>query len=376
MKPYCIYPEQYQQQLSKKVALLQQQFDTLQAELATTEKHITLNVPSIEIFSSPDSHYRMRAEFKIWHDGEAMHYAMHDRETKERVFLQEFPVASKTINQLMPLLIAALKENTLLRKKLFQVEFLSTLKNDTLITLIYHRPLDQDWIDAITPLKNKLGVNIVGRSRKQKIILNRDYVNEELSVNNKTYYYQQNEGSFTQPNAIVCESMLTWAVNNSKHISNNSDLLELYCGNGNFTLPLAQNFNHVVATEISKSSVNAAKANIAKNNIDNITIVRMSSEEFAQAMDKVRLFKRLKEIDLDSYQFSTILVDPPRAGLDDHTISIVQGFENIIYISCNPATLMDNLKTICHTHQIIATAAFDQFPYTKHLEAGVILKRR
>lgn len=69
-------------------------------------------------------------------------------------------------------------------------------------------------------------------------------------------------------------------------------------------------------------------------------------------------------------------MDPPRAGVDEETIRIIQQFERIIYISCNPNTLADNLQSLCETHDIEALAAFDQFPYTEHLEAGVILQRR
>ncbi len=357
-----VSPEQYQQQLDKKTEKFQQSLEQLGAEKP--------NCP-LDIFSSPTSHYRLRAEFKVWHEGDNSYYAMTDSETKKPIFIDSFPIAAQHINQLMTPLMDALSSNELLRRKCFQVEFLTTLTEDTVVTLIYHKPLGNDWVEAITPIKEKLGIHIIGRSRKQKIVLNRDYVNETLTVNNTPYHYKQIEGSFTQPNGKVCETMLGWAVNNSQNIG--GDLLELYCGNGNFTLPLSKNFNKVMATEISKTSVNAAKENIEKNNIDNVTIARMSSEEFVQAMDKVRSFTRLKEVDLDDYNFSTVFVDPPRAGLDAETVKMIQRFDNIIYISCNPETLLDNLKTLCQTHSIKALAAFDQFPYTNHLETGVIL---
>jgi tRNA (uracil-5-)-methyltransferase len=372
MSLFNVFPEQYPQQLADKVDKLQQQ---LNAGLLTPDSNCLspITIPAIEIFDSPTSHYRMRAEFKVWHEDQHSYYAMSDKETKKPVFLESFPVAAKKINHLMPLIMAEINQHELLRKKLFQIEFLTTLTEDTLITFIYHRPITEEWIALIRPLKEKLGITIIGRSRKQKVLLDRDFVNEALQVNDRTYYYRQNEGSFTQPNAKVCEKMLSWAVNKSK--KSQGDLLELYCGNGNFTLPLAQNFNRVIATEISKSSVNAAQHNIAKNHISNVAIIRMSSEDFAEAMDKIRPFRRLADIDLDSYDFSTVLVDPPRAGLDEHTIAIIQRFEQIIYISCNPTTLVENLKSLCKTHQITALAAFDQFPYTDHLEAGVVLQK-
>ena len=364
MSLFSVYPEQYQQQLDDKVAKLHTQL----AGIKDTD------IPEIDIYTSPTSHYRMRAEFKVWHEGDTSHYAMSDKETKQPVFLTEFPVAAKSINRLMPLIMAEIQANEYLRKKLFQIEFLTTLSDDTLVTFIYHRPITDEWLEIIKPIKEKLGIHVIGRSRKQKLVLDRDFVNESLTVNDRVFHYQQNEGSFTQPNAKVCEKMLSWAVNNSKN--SHGDLLELYCGNGNFTLPLAQNFDRVIATEISKSSVNSARNNITQNAVDNVTVVRMSSEDFAEAMDKVRPFTRLADIDLDSYHFSTVFVDPPRAGLDDHTIEIIKRFEHIIYVSCNPSTLADNLNSLCETHTISALAAFDQFPYTDHLEAGVVLKRK
>lgn len=355
----------YQTQLTDKVDA----FKALLSRTVNYDKDI-----SLKVFESPPSHYRLRAEFKVWHDGEQSHFAMTERETKELVYLQQFPVAAKSINRLMPKLLSAICEHEITRKKCFQVEFLTTLTGDTLVSLIYHKRLDDEWTEAITPIKERLGINIVGRSRKQKIVLDRDFVNESLSVNDQIFHYKQIEGGFSQPNGEICEKMLTWAVNNSRGFS--GDLLELYCGNGNFTLPLAQNFNRVIATEISKTSVNAALANLEKNAIDNVAIVRMSSEEFVEAMDKKREFRRLKDIDLDTYAFSSVFVDPPRAGLDDATVKMVQRFDNIIYISCNPETLINNLQLLTQTHIVKSLAAFDQFPYTEHLETGVILTKR
>nr|ABM63534.1 BryS [Candidatus Endobugula sertula] len=365
MKPFSTYPDQYQQQPDNKVNIFKDQLKQL---------NHNMNVDHIAVYSSPNCYYRMRAEFKVWHTGNTSHYAMYDKNKKEPVFLEKFPVAAQSINQLMPLVMAEITQHEMLRKKLFQIEFLTTQTNDTLVSLIYHKSLNEQWVHTISPIKDKLGINIIGRSRKQKMILDRDFVNEELTVNGKIFYYQQNEGSFTQPNAKVCEKMLAWAVNNSKN--NHGDLLELYCGNGNFTLPLSQNFNRVIATEVSKSSVHSAQKNIKKNNIDNVSILRMSSEDFSLAIDKIRPFRRLKKYDLESYHFSTVFVDPPRAGLDDGTIEMIKRFENIIYISCNPKTLINNLDSLCRTHNIEALAAFDQFPYTEHLEAGVILKKK
>jgi tRNA (uracil-5-)-methyltransferase len=167
--------------------------------------------------------------------------------------------------------------------------------------------------------------------------------------------------------------MIQWAIDVSQ--SNSGDLLELYCGAGNFTLPLSFHFPKVLATEISKSSVAAAHYNIGANNIQNVKIIRLSSEELVEAMLEKREFRRLEHIKLTNYDCQTVLVDPPRAGVDEATISLIRRCPNIIYISCNLDTLTRDLDQLLISHQIKRIAFFDQFPYTHHAEYGVYLEK-
>ncbi|EKO3666862.1 tRNA (uridine(54)-C5)-methyltransferase TrmA [Vibrio metschnikovii] len=362
-----VNPEHYSAQLAEKITRL-------------TEMFQPYHVPKLEVFESPEQYYRMRAEFRVWHEGDEMYYVMFNPTTREKYRVDQFPAASRLINDLMPLLIEAMQGNKTLRHKLFQVDFLSTLSGELLVSLIYHRQLDEAWTSEAKQLKQRLNdegfnLNVIGRARKMKIVLDRDYVVEKLHVNDKAYLYQQVENSFTQPNGKVAEKMLEWAVDCTQE--SQGDLLELYCGNGNFSLALAQNFDRVLATELAKPSVESAQYNIAANHIDNVQIIRMSAEDFTQAMEGKREFNRLKEagIDLKSYRCNTIFVDPPRAGMDVDTCKMVQGYERILYISCNPETLKENLDILSTTHNITRFALFDQFPYTHHMEAGVLLER-
>ena len=351
----------YEQQLSEKTAHLQQLLSPY------------FN-GQLDVFKSPESGYRMRAEFKIWHDDDGASYAMYRAgEYKKPYKIDGFSAGSDTISQLMPPLLSAINQSPILKSKLFQVEFLSTLTKECVITLIYHKPLGTEWQSEAEQLETALGANIIGRSRKQKVVLSKDYVTERLTVGDIAYRYRQVETGFTQPNAVVCEQMLQWAVQQSAELG--GDLLELYCGNGNFTLPLASQFERVLATEIAKISVNSAHWNLQENGVSNVTIVRMSSEEITSALNGERPFRRLKEIDLESYQFSTVFVDPPRAGLDPATLKLIERFDNILYVSCNPATLTDNLRYLSNTHRVASAALFDQFPFTDHIEAGVLLRK-
>ena len=362
MTPGAIFPEQYNALLEQKAARLRTDF-------------AAFDVPELEVFRSRDRHFRMRAEFKIWRQSGKLDYAMFRKGCKnEPILLQDYPIGFERINELMQPLLDELRKQEILAHKLFQIEFLTTLSGEALVTLIYHRQLSEEWIEAARPLQDQFNIKLIGRARKQKIVLDEAFVTEALTVNGKIWHYQQVENSFTQPNAGINEQMLSWAEDVTRELSN--DLLELYCGNANFTCVLSRNFDKVLATEIAKTSVNSARHNFGLNNVTNADIIRMSSEEFTQAMNKERAFNRLKRIDLDSYHFSTVFVDPPRSGLDKGTETLVQRFDNIVYISCNPETLQENLETLTQTHQIERFALFDQFPYTDHAECGVLLKRR
>jgi len=364
MRPTDINPQNYPQQLQDKVTTVRLAF-------------ADYPMPELEIFASAPVNYRMRAEFRIWHDGDALDHVMFDQQSKEKYKVEAFPPASQLINNLMIDLIALLKPNELARRKLFQIDYLSSLNQQIVVSLLYHKPLDEAWTtemaEILYQLRQKYHIDIVGRARKQKVLLDKDYVLEALPVNKRVYQFKQIENSFTQPNAGVNCKMIEWALDVTQN--SQGDLLELYCGLGNFSLPMAQNFNKVLATEISKSSVAAAQANIALNNIDNVTILRMSSEEFVQANRGDRSFKRLEGIDLSQYNCQTILLDPPRSGLDDATLTMVKDYANIVYISCNPDTLNNNLQVLCQTHKIVRFALFDQFPYTHHAECGVYLQK-
>lgn len=355
----------YQQQLEDKIARIRNQFNVF-------------HPPELEIFESPEQHFRMRAEFRIWHTENDMFYAMFERDESQQktvVRIDDFPIADQSINNLMPILLDALKADELLSRKLFEVHFLATLKGEMLVSLVYRAPLSETWEAAAKQLANQLNIKIVGRSRGQKLVLTDEFVVEELQVFDRKFQYKQIESSFTQPNAVVCQKMLQWACQAAE--GSTKDLLELYCGNGNFTLPLSLKFNRVLATELAKSSVYAAQWNIEQNRIENIQVARLSAEEFTQAYQGEREFRRLQEaeIEIQSYDFDTVFVDPPRAGIDDATLKLLQGFHRIIYISCNPDTLAANLNTLTQTHRIVKFALFDQFPYTHHVESGVLLEK-
>ncbi len=355
-------PARYDRQLADKLARYRSDF-------------VALAMPEPEVFESPRLGYRMRAEFRLWHVEGRAHYAMFDpADPKKPILIETFPPAHARIGEAMSPLLESINASDTLRRRIFQIEFLATLSGELMASLVYHRKLDDVWEAEARNLARALGIHVIGRSRGQKCVLERDWLQERFELDGRMLHYKQVEGSFTQPNGEVNRHMLGWARRQATALG--GDLLELYCGNGNFTVALAPLFGKVLATELSKTSVHAAHDNLTANGVGNVAMVRMASEEISDALAGGRAYRRMREIDLATYDFTTLFVDPPRAGLDAATLALAGRFAHILYVSCNPVTLRANVEALSDTHRIAAAAAFDQFPYTPHLECGMLLIRR
>jgi tRNA (uracil-5-)-methyltransferase len=159
-----ISPADYAAQLDAKVARFRQDF-------------APLGVGEPAVFASAPLHYRLRAEFRIFHQGDRADYAMFDpAEPKRPVVVEHFPAAAEAICAAMPRLRDRLAADERLKRKLFQAEFLATLSGELMISLIYHRRLDEEWETAARALAADLGVQLIGRSRGQKIVIGRDWL--------------------------------------------------------------------------------------------------------------------------------------------------------------------------------------------------------
>jgi tRNA (uracil-5-)-methyltransferase len=151
------------------------------------------------------------------------------------------------------------------------------------------------------------------------------------------------------------------------------DLLELYCGSGTFTIPMRKLFNNIFATESNRQSIRCLNKSIDEQNIKNIFHARLSAEEVSELYTG-RVFTRMKGVKISDFNFSHVLVDPPRAGLDKNVIRLINKFENIIYVSCSYETYSRDIKTLS-SYEIKKIEFFDQFPNTKHLEIVSLLSK-
>merc|ERR1719421_2610717 len=185
--------------------------------------------------------------------------------------------------------------------------------------MVYHKLLGPEWEAEAQPLRQKLAQApqaapghvpaLIGRSRGKKTVLGQDFVEEKMEVGGRERLYKQVEASFSQPNGGMCQHMLNWALDATR--GRGGGLLELYCGNGNFCIALAPNFDSVVATELSKVGISAAKHNLEANGVDNINVAAISAEEFSAAYLDKQPHKKLQKagVDLANCSFGTVLVD-------------------------------------------------------------------
>ena len=315
------------------------------------------------IFLSPASGYRARCEFGISKSSYTM------VEDRKKIYMDVSKIPHHSIQKIMPKLLKYINESSILKSKLFQINFRSS-GSDVLATMIYHKKLKNEWSIEAKVIQAKFkNLSIIGRSKNQKITNDKENLKIICKYKNSSFEILQNDVVFFQPNFYLYSMMISFITD---YLKGSKDLLELYCGCGGFTLPLASKFNKVFATENNRHAVKLLIESIELNGITNLETARLSDNETALALSNKRIFRRLKNIDLTSYNFSHILVDPPRAGLSIATINLSNQFKNMIYISCNPETFFRDFKII--KREIKAIGVFDQFSNTDHLEVIAILK--
>jgi len=171
---------------------------------------------------------------------------------------------------------------------------------------------------------------------------------------------------FTQVNAGINYKMIQRTME-LLEVSEQDRVLDLFCGLGNFTLPLAKRVTEVVGVEGDQALVQHAKDNADKNNLANAT--------FEQA-DLTQT--ELKDYPWAKAGFNKILLDPPRSGAFEvlHQLTDL-GVERIVYVSCNPATLARDAGELVNKYgyTLISTGVMDMFPHTTHVESIALFVR-
>lgn len=172
---------------------------------------------------------------------------------------------------------------------------------------------------------------------------------------------------FTQVNAGINEKMIPYALD-LLEISEADRVLDLFCGLGNFTLPIAKRVNEVVGVEGDEALVKHARENALKSKLTNAI--------FEQA-DLTKT--ELKDYPWAVAGFNKILLDPPRSGAFEvlHQLAAL-GAERLVYVSCNPATLARDAGELVNQHgyRLVSTGVMDMFPHTTHVESIALFVKK
>ena len=318
---------------------------------------------SIVINHSPSTSYRSRCEFGY----QKNHYIMHDVEG-EKIYLKYFDIARPCIANLMPQILIEINRDDLIKTKLFQINYRCNSNNKVMVSFVYHKKITDELKIRANEISLKFNIQLIIRARKEFYCSRDDLLVDKIDGLNITLY--QTDQSFYQPNHFMMPRMVQKVI---QMIKKPKDLLELYCGSGTFTLPLAKYFSKVFATENNRQSIRCLNKGIASNNIDNVNYARLSDDEVTELLEG-RVFRRMNDHDFSAYNFSHILVDPPRSGLTDNVLNILKRFDKVIYVSCNPETYIRDIKLL-DSFSISDIEIFDQFPNTSHLEIVSILDK-
>lgn len=213
-------------------------------------------------------------------------------------------------------------------------------------------------IKTIVKNYNMKNTNVI-LGNENEVIYGDGYIYDELG----DYTFKISPLSFYQINPIQTEALYNIAIEMAD-LKKTDTLFDLYCGIGTIGIFASPYVNRVYGIEIVKQAIEDAKENANINNIRNI-------EFFAGDVEKV--FENvLKEHNVKP---DVIFVDPPRKGLDKHTIENILNIkpEKIVYISCNPASLVRDLKLLEESYEIKKIQPVDMFPFTSNVECVTVL---
>lgn len=204
-------------------------------------------------------------------------------------------------------------------------------------------------------------------SKNTNVILGHDninlygegYIYDELGE----YTFKISPNSFYQTNPIQTEILYNKAIE-YLNLKGTETLLDLYCGIGTIGIFASKKAKKVYGIEIVEEAIKNAKENAKLNNIANIEFLCGDVE------------KTLETVIKKSGKPEAIIVDPPRRGLDNNTVSNLLQIKakRIVYISCNPATMVRDLKLLEEKYEIKKIQPLDMFPFTSNCEVVTLLK--
>ncbi len=327
-------------------------------------------------------HYRNKTQMPFQRMGEAIHYGLYRRGTHELIPMDFCLVESKDANRALQIVRDWARQYQI--EPYDEIEHSGILRhvmvrkgqftNQVMVVLVTTTREVPHWKFLVEALKQGLStlrsviLNI--NNRRTNVILGEEnlvmwgdpFIEEQLGRIRYRIYPE----TFFQTNSVQTVKLLETLVREAKP-GKTDQVLELYSGTGTIGLYLASRVKQVVGMDINQKAIQAANQNASDNQIANATYYPAdASEDFLNQLP-------------DGFHPSIIIVDPPRKGLSQRTIDEMVRLspQKIVYISCNPRTLIRDLADFYrYGYRAQTIFPFDMFPQTAHVESLVILEKQ
>jgi len=194
---------------------------------------------------------------------------------------------------------------------------------------------------------------------KNEAIVGRGYITDRLG----DYIFKISPMSFYQVNPIQAEALYNIAIEKA-NITKDDVVCDLYCGVGTIGIFASKYAKKVYGIEIVKQAIEDARINANLNDIDNVEFICGDVEDVFDELIKKEKVKP-----------DVIIVDPPRRGLDEKTIQNIMKLKTgrVVYISCNAATMVRDLKMMEEMYEVAQVQPVDMFPFTSHVECCAVM---
>lgn len=290
------------------------------------------------VFSSQNLFYRNKITLKV-QNGKLGYFKNNSHDLVE---IDKCIIASNAINSMIPYIkkFNILNGNVTIRSN----------QNEEILLVI--ESYDNLNININEIKKN---IKLVGIVINNRLFYGVDFLNENINDLN----YRISYDSFFQINPRVAQILFNTI---DENIDVNDNVLDIYCGVGTLSLSAAKKAKQVVGIEIVKNAILNAKFNAKINNIQNTEFILGDASNFK--------FSKYNN-------FNKVIVDPPRSGLTNSVISTILKInpEEIIYVSCDPQTLVRDIKILSANYVIKDSFVLDMFCYSYHVETIVILNK-
>lgn len=227
---------------------------------------------------------------------------------------------------------------------------------DGFVQMLHSLPLEHTLVGVLRTINDRLADAVY--CDELRVLDGRDYYMEEILG----LKFKVSAFSFFQTNVAAVENLYSYALDLIDEFQDKT-VFDLYCGTGTITQTLAKKARKVIGVELVEEAVDAARANAQLNGLDNCEFI---------AGDVFEVLKTVRE------KPDVIVVDPPRVGMSPDALEkiISYGVDQIVYISCNPKTLVENLYYMqYYGYEVVSVKPFDNFPGTKHVETVCLLQR-